>query len=282
MRTREASFTLGLLIGLILAGALAVALLATPLAPLVVALGIILPGFLIERNRGGTGIVGGTASSAILAVSAALLLGLVSYLFGGSTFEQLLGSLPAIYLLLVVSLLWGGVASGTLYFVVKACREPRQAPALSLLRMRFTLGQLMGVIGACAVVSALLTTPFAVVAAAVATVFPGFLIDRLRGHSGIIGGMLSACVASIGLWLAAYVYFSFVSPEPTVVDYLGSPPISLPLLGIAGLAWGALIGTLLNLAILTARSYRDERGIRWLDDLGTSIDDPRPQSGGDR
>ena len=165
-------------------------------------------------------------------------------------------SLPAIYFLFVVSLMWGGIASLTLYWVIKTCRERRQrSPGGERRRIQFTLGQLMGLIVVCAVVFAALSTPFAIFVAALGIVVPGFLFDRFRGGSGIVGGMISSSASLAALGVAAYAY-SYFTPDPAMLAYLGPPILTLPILGIAGAGWGALAGTSIDVIICTQKSYK--------------------------
>lgn len=84
---------------------------------------------------------------------------------------------------------------------------------MQLPRFRFTIRQLIALIAICAVVFALLRTPFGFLVIAFGSVLPGFLIERARGGAGILGGALSACfiVCAGGLAIAVLS---------------GSPPVS--------------------------------------------------------
>jgi hypothetical protein len=257
--------------GLIIVGVLALALLCTPGAPLVVAILIVIPGFLLDRSRGGTGIVGGTISSPILAV----ILGIAyAYVSSEGSFSDFLTAGPAFYLIFVSSLLWGGIASTTLYWVIKSIRDRRSStPERRHSRTQFTLGQLMGLILTCALVFAALSTPFAIFVLAIGIVVPGFLIDRFRGGAGIVGGMISAAMALVGLGIAVYAY-EYFDPDPAMLDYLGPPILTLFMIGTAGAVWGALAGTLIDVMILIKKSYETQnpmvedssRLIVWLPD----------------
>ena len=263
MRLPRTRFTSRQLMGLILASAVFLGLIFSPLGPLAVAVAIILPGFVIERSRGGTGIIGGTVSTASFVVGFAMVTGVGSLVAGTSTPEEFLQSFPAIYFLFVVALLWGGAASITLYWVIQAWRERgRKAPAVRLRRLQFKLRQLMVLVLVCAVVFALLTTPAVVLVVAVGIVIPGFLIDRLRGYSGVVGGMVSAALAPMGLGIAVYTYDFFTATNSNLADYLGPPAITLPMIGVAGLAWGALVSTMLDVSILVAKSYSNAKPLR--------------------
>jgi hypothetical protein len=245
-------------VSLIIVCAVAVSLLFTPGAPLVVAIAIVIPGFLIHRVMGRTGIIGGTMSSSILAV----ILGVLHvYSSANGSFGDVLAAFPALYFIFVISLMWGGVASMTLYWVIKACRERRsRSPAMGNSRIQFTLGQLMGLIVVCAIVFAALSTPFAMFVAAIGIVAPGFIIDRFRGGAGIVGGMISASIVLVGLGIAGYTYY-YLNPDPEILAYLGPPPLTLFMLGTAGVAWGALAGTVMDVIILIKQSYQIENPI---------------------
>jgi hypothetical protein len=245
-------------VSLIIVCAVAVSLLFTPGAPLVVAIAIVIPGFLIDRMMGRTGIIGGTMSSSILAV---ILGGLHVYSSADGSFGDVLAAFPALYFIFVVSLRWGGVASMTLYWVIKACRERRsRSPAMGNSRIQFTLGQLLGVVVVCAIVFAALSTPFAIFVVAIGIVAPGFIIDRFRGGTGIVGGMISASIVLVGLGIAGYTYF-YLNPDPEILAYLGPPPLTLFMLGTAGVAWGALAGTVMDVIIIIKNSYKIEHPI---------------------
>jgi hypothetical protein len=248
-------FTLIKLTGLIVACAATLALLGTPVAPLVQGIMIVLPGFLIDRARGGPGIVGGTISSAIFAVTLGIAF---VYSSGDGTFTNFLAGLPAVYLVFVLSLMWGSVVSMTLYWFIKTYRERRRkSPAMQPSRIQFTLGQLMGLILICALVFAALSTPFAIFVLAIGIVVPGFLYDRFRGGAGIVGGMVSAALVLVALGIAAYTYCYF-NPDPALLAYLGPPILTLLMLGVAGAVWGAMAGTLIDVIIVTKDSYKKE------------------------
>lgn len=235
---------------LILLCAVALALVGTPGSRCVLAIAIVLPGFFIEQARGGTGVIGGVVSTAVLAVGSGIAYAICT---GGA-----IAALPAIYFIFVISLIWGAIASMTLYWVIKTCRGRRLLlTAVGPSRVQYTLGQLMGLIAVCAVVFAALATPVAILVAALGIVVPGFVVDRLRGGAGIVGGMISASASVVGIGIAAYAY-SYFKPDPTMLDYLGPPILTLPILGVAGGGWGALAGSIIDVAIVVANSYRAE------------------------
>jgi hypothetical protein len=65
MRPPRFRFTIGQLVKLVAVSALAFATLRTPLWPMVLAIGPIMPGFTLDRARGGPGIVGSMLAGAI-------------------------------------------------------------------------------------------------------------------------------------------------------------------------------------------------------------------------
>jgi hypothetical protein len=87
-------------------------------------------------------------------------------------------------------------------------------------RFGFTIRQLLALIAICAVVFALLRTPVGFLVIAVASVLPGFLIQRARGGEGILGGALSAALTACLLVCAAALLF-FVSIEGPRAPRLG-------------------------------------------------------------
>ncbi len=244
---------LHLILGLGVVFAAILALFGTPGAWLVLATAIVIPGFVIDRAGGGTGILGGTVSSAILSLNLGIA---YVYLSTRGTFEEFLASFPGFYFLFVISLIWGGVLSMTLYWVLKTLHERRsRSSAARKSRIQFTLGQLMGLVLVCALVFAALLTPFAIFVVALGIVVPGFFIDRYRGGAGVIGGMISASAILVGFALAAYTYF-YLNPNPEILSYLGPPVLTLPMVGVAGAVWGALAGTLIDVGLRIKKSYR--------------------------
>ena len=89
MKPSHYQFTLREMMGTVALFAVSFAMLTTSLAPLGVGLIVILPGFALERARGGTGIIGGTISGFILPVAPA----------GAAIFLGSIETFPGIYLL---------------------------------------------------------------------------------------------------------------------------------------------------------------------------------------
>jgi hypothetical protein len=110
-------FTLGELMGLVALFALSFALLTTSMAPLGVGVLIVVPGFVLERARGGKGIIGGIISGCVLPQVVAMAWAAFDLLLGGLQGREILNIIPAFYLLFVISLVWSVAASGLLYVV---------------------------------------------------------------------------------------------------------------------------------------------------------------------
>jgi hypothetical protein len=115
-------------------------------------------------------------------------------------------------------------------------------------RFRFTLRQAGLLVAVCAVVFALLRTlAGAFLVIMVGPVLPGFIIGRVKGGRGIVGGMLSAVLASGGYGLACYLYDCFFhNPADVVVP---EPLPFLFFLLIMGLIWGIFVSNLLCLIL---------------------------------
>jgi hypothetical protein len=73
---------------------------------------------------------------------------------------------------------------------------------MGLPRFQFTIRRLILMIAGCAIVLALLRTPFGFLVIAFGFVLPGFIVGRARGGDGVIGGALSASLISGGLVVA--------------------------------------------------------------------------------
>jgi hypothetical protein len=130
-------FTIRQLIALIAICAVAFALLRTPFAFLVIALALVLPGFLIERARGGEGILGGAISaSLIVAFLGVLALGIAiavsdrSHPRFNSIGDALLQSATFLFFVSLVAFLLGWLLSCLLYAIVKRSRTIPKRPLL--------------------------------------------------------------------------------------------------------------------------------------------------------
>jgi hypothetical protein len=97
--------------------AVAFALLRTPFLPLVIGFGLVLPGFLIERARGGSGILGGACSGGLIALGVAIGTAAVSLALRpglGAAFLEIFGGL---FLVSMVAFCVGVVLSSGLYVI---------------------------------------------------------------------------------------------------------------------------------------------------------------------
>jgi hypothetical protein len=115
-------------------------------------------------------------------------------------------------------------------------------------RFRFTLRQAGLLVAVCAVAFALLRTPTgAFLLVLIGPVLPGFIIDRVRGGRGFVGGMLSAAITSAGYWLVCYLYAYFFHD---LADMLEPAPLPfLMFLLIMSLIWGIFVSILLTIVL---------------------------------
>ena len=107
-------------------------------------------------------------------------------------------------------------------------------------RFRLTLFQIMALVAICAVLLSTIPPAIWLLVPAILIVIPGFTIDRARGGPGIVGAMVAGVVGFLGFGIAILTYLClfrglkvFDSPAPFVMTLA---------LGIAGLAWGAVVG----------------------------------------
>jgi hypothetical protein len=124
-------FTLGELMGLVALFALSFAMLTTSMAPLGVGVLIVLPGFVLERARGGRGIIGGIISGCVLPQVVAMGWVAFDLLLGGLPGREILTILPTFYLIFVISLVWSIAASCFLYVVDRGLQGPRRSKELA-------------------------------------------------------------------------------------------------------------------------------------------------------
>jgi uncharacterized PurR-regulated membrane protein YhhQ (DUF165 family) len=146
---------------------------------------------------------------------------------------------------------------------------------VQLPRLRFTIRQLIGLIAICAVVFALLRTPFGFVIVPFGFVVPGFLIERARGGDGVMGGAISASLICGGLTLAGTSLAFALGPfhERTLWNafglvFVGSIAVSLMAFVLGGVLSTFLYAIFKLLQTLFAKPFQDESigSIRWLDD----------------
>jgi hypothetical protein len=95
---------------------------------------VIIPGFVIERARGGTGIVGGIISGCVLPTVALLPTAVIDLYLRRSPAIEYVNLLPVLYMLLVICMVWSGVSCSLLYVVDRKLRGPsrRHVPAPSI------------------------------------------------------------------------------------------------------------------------------------------------------
>ncbi len=110
--------------GLVARLAVGFALLTSPIAPLGVGVLVIIPGFVLERARGGTGIIGGMISGSVLPAFVTFPAAIVHLYLTRSPFSEYLNLLPALYLLCVIGLVWSGLACSLLYVVDRRLQGP--------------------------------------------------------------------------------------------------------------------------------------------------------------
>jgi hypothetical protein len=124
-------FTLREMMGLVALCAVGFALLMTSVAPLGVGVLVIIPGFVLERARGGTGIIGGMISGCLLPTVVWFPAAVIELYLSRSPIAKYLDLLPALYLLLVICLVWSGVACGLLYAVERRLQGPSRRNELA-------------------------------------------------------------------------------------------------------------------------------------------------------
>ena len=108
-------YTLGELMGLVAISGLGFALLTTDLALLGVGLLVVLPGFVLGRVRGRTGIVGGMLSGCALPLLGALVWLAIDFRVRARPSGEAFNVLPALYMIFLVCLVWSGMVSCLLY-----------------------------------------------------------------------------------------------------------------------------------------------------------------------
>ncbi len=108
-------YTLGELMGLVAISGVGFALLTTDLALLGVGLLVVLPGFVLGRVRGQTGIVGGMISGCALPLLGTLAWLAIDFRVRARPAGEAFNILPALYMILMVCLIWSGVVSCLLY-----------------------------------------------------------------------------------------------------------------------------------------------------------------------
>lgn len=110
-------YTLGEVMGLVAISGVGFALMTTGLAMLGAGLLVVLPGFVLGRVRGGTGIAGGMISGCALPLIAALVWLAIDFRIGTRSAVEAINALPALYMIFVFCLVWSGIVSCLLYAV---------------------------------------------------------------------------------------------------------------------------------------------------------------------
>jgi hypothetical protein len=105
---------------------------------------------------------------------------------------------------------------------------------------RFRLGRMMSLIAVCALLLAAMPPRMWPVVPAILIVIPGFVIDRIRGGPGIVGSMVAGSIGFACFGVAVCAYLS-LSRQWNVFETPG-PLVMILALGIAGLAWGTVVG----------------------------------------
>ena len=117
MKSPLSQFTILQLMALVALCAIGLALPTVWLAILGAGALFVVPGYVIERARGGTGIVGGILSGCLIPMGLAWLWASVEYVFANRPIRETLDFFPALFLLFVVCLAWSSVASFVLFLV---------------------------------------------------------------------------------------------------------------------------------------------------------------------
>jgi hypothetical protein len=128
----RSQFTLSELMGLVALCGVGFALLTTSMLLLGIGVLVVVPGFVLGRVRGGTGIIGGTISGCVLPAFISFPAALIELHLKRSPLSEYLNLFPALYLLFVLCLVWSGILSSILYLVDRRLqghpRSHRPAP----------------------------------------------------------------------------------------------------------------------------------------------------------
>jgi hypothetical protein len=131
VRPPKSQFTLSELMALVALCAVGFALLTTSVAPLGAGVLVVAPGFVLDRARGGNGILGGTVSGCLIPMALTSIWAALEYLTGYRTLGQSLDFFPALYLLFVVCLTWSSFASCLLYLLDRRLQGPQRSNRLA-------------------------------------------------------------------------------------------------------------------------------------------------------
>jgi hypothetical protein len=137
-------------------------------------------------------------------------------------------------------------------------------------RFQFGLAQLVKLVVLCALVFALLRTPFAPLVVMVCVVLPGFLIGRSNGGNGILGGTAAGCLAGGIAAVAILIVLAFsrdAQNRDLGVALLFGPP--------SAVFWGTLFGAMISAALLCIVKFVQHVGREPLRDEACGQDDLR-------
>ena len=125
MAVEHFRFTIGELLKLIACCAIALAMFRTPAAPLVVIFLAVLPGFVIDRSAGNTGIAGAALSCALGFLGLGAALWAYAYLSGDPTLSQLRpGPLVCLIIFVVCGALCGAFVGTLLWLAGRRVDRP--------------------------------------------------------------------------------------------------------------------------------------------------------------
>jgi hypothetical protein len=128
-------------------------------------------------------------------------------------------------------------------------------------RFQFRVGQLLKLIVLCALVFALVRTPFAPLVVMVCIVLPGFIIGRRNGGNGILGGTVAGCLAG-GIAAVAILFVLAFSRDAQKGDLgvalLFGPP--------SAIFWGTLFGAMISVLLLCFTKFVQHVGRKPLRD----------------
>jgi hypothetical protein len=131
---------------------------------------------------------------------------------------------------------------------------------MSQQRVRFTIQQLMAFVTGSGILFANLRVFGAPVVIATYVVLLGFLIGRWRQGTGILGGAIAGGGLFLGFAIAMYVW-AYIFPEPAASDLVG-PVLTLSILLVYGLIWGAMVSTALYFILKRTKQYLGRRPLR--------------------
>lgn len=118
MRLPRPQFTIRNLLALVAVCAVLLTLLRTPLGLVILAFMIALPGFLLERSRGGAGILGGALSSGLIAGAIWTVCTPYFFAYATSVGDAVYQFFHMLYFVVVAAFVCGGIWSAVLWVIV--------------------------------------------------------------------------------------------------------------------------------------------------------------------